>query len=1360
VRRLTYLLASGVAAAGLTVWALQRPEVDRWLVGQLDTYLRHETGLSFQAERLEIHPFQGRVILHRFALGGELFKAERLEVDVDPRSLLRSPHIRLVRLESPRLDVDAQRLASIHLRSHPPKATNPQFRIDRLELQDGQARVDLPAWGLNRAEFTFRMDGHGSVSNQLWLYLELPSLALGTGAEPLRGALTLKGRLTDNGLDSADLKAHLGRSALAVLGSYDLPTKVVRAEAEGGLDLQDVLALSAGPLPSARKGATLPHLAGFLAFKAKAQGPALAPAWTLSAHGRDLQVKGSPLHPGTLQVRAAGGPDRIHLEQVAWSSSDGRLNGEGAWTRQGGTSLDLTADGVSLAPAAVYARTGMVKGLTGRFRVSASWPRPPWVLPDPARLKVKGDGQFLKEGQQVGGASFTLEDARLRATALDLDLPEATFHGSAAATLNPRGLAGITAEGEVTTDAAEVARTLKAWDVTDLDMSGPVSGRATFQWDPAGGIRLDGHAEVLEPRWHGARADTVSTDVALRGDEIRITGIQLAKGEGSATGDIWISWAEGPRDAEGIDMCFTAFRLPIAEGLKAGDVGDLPITGTASGWARLHGPLDHIVLEAQTVAEASEVYGLAIPAASTSFTMDIETLRLKATDVRIADSLDHLEGAPGPLNLRGFMDMDAHRETWTAELGGDLDSLFLGLPGPRVQGKVAARLEGPLTAPLGPSQAPVGTVSLSHGHLALEGQTLDDFEGSVSFRDGRLEARAGVAGKLEPVLTFQGLQTAGGKLAGDLRVALNGATADTAALSSRLTQGFLKDLRLDYRGQGDWGPQGLHWSGVLQDLLGTFEGFLLTQPRPGRFRGDLTGMDLTVDLEGRALAIPGKALALPASASQPPPTLPKTTPVHVAGWIPFSAEGSLDLGLEGSADLANLKTIVDHLVDPGQFSLMADLKPAGSAAFNLRLGGSLLEPTLDGRLDLTGGRIEARTYPQSVENVDFTAYFHGKDITIPQEAPLRGTLAQGALTAWGGITWGYHGLTDYSINAAMDAFQLRDLPEGLEIQGSFSGTLHGNDRDGGLLKGTLRAKNLLYQADINITDVILASAFSNSGGLAAMDPNDPLARIELDLDLQLARPWELDTNLLKLQGRPEGAFKILGTLAHPGLKGRMVLLAGGRLTNILPAGDLVLERGSVDFTDPGVFNPNVNLVGQVDVDPYLVTLGITGPLDHLVGTPSSTPALRPDEIFAILLDPSAVTRVGGSMGAPTQSSVNTGFLNQGAGLLSSLVLASGTEALRKTLGLDRVNFAILGGPNLSLTLEKNFDLLGHRVPVIGNYKVEGTQTTLSYSTEWRFGGFVLQVGYKQITGVSQIPGDTSLQGAQPSGEIRYTWTPK
>ena len=1339
IRRLTYLLATGATLVGVTAWVLQRPAVDAWIIAKADVYLRAEIGLGIHAERLEVHPFQGRLVLHHPSLGGDLLQMERLEVVLDLPSILHALRIRHLLLVSPRLRLDQQRLSRIRIKEHPPRSEPFKFILQRLEIRDGFAQVAEPAWGLPRGEFTFRVDGWGSVANQVRLELQAPTLNLGEGRDRFQGDLSLQGLWTDQKTDVTRAVVHLGGNTLTVQGSYTHKSRALEASAQGRVDLAEVSRLAAPGRPALGSGQ--------VDFNAKAHGPFDHLAWRGSVQGTGIQAKALPLRPGSFHSTAAGGPDQLRLENFHWISPDGTLEAQGGWTRRDGTTLDLKGAGLALAPAASYTRVAFLNHLSAQFEAKAKLPGAPWAAARLDLLRLEGSAQFLQDGRRVGGLVCTLADQRLQATGVDLTLPQFEFHGKAGATLAKAGLRSLDATGEVRTDAREVAAVLQAWDKVTLDMSGATQATAEFHWDASTGIRLTGRANLLQPRWHGAVVDRIQAEVTLEGSELRVSNLELEKDAGRAWGDLWLTWAKLPPGAEQMDMCYRFFRLPIQEGLKAGDQGDLPIQGTGSGWVRLHGPYDHILMEGRGLADSAEAFGLQIPAASTDFFMDIAQMRLKTTDVRVADSLAHLghgEPAPtGPLAVTGDMNMDIHRGTWQVRVDGDVDSRPLGLPGPQFQAKVKGRFDGPFTAPFGPSQLPEGALSFSEGRLAQGEQTLEGLEGALSFDHGILALEAGLKGMPRRVLQVAAHQVGTDRLDGTVVLEVGKESADTAALAARLTEDFLKDANVEFRGRGAWGPEGLTWRGQLERFIGQFEGFQLAQVRPTQLDGDLQGMNLALELEGRT----GPDTPAPAPLQAPTPTR-----VALNGRLPFSPQGPLALNVTGAAELANLKSILDHLVQPGQYSLLADMHPAGSAKVDLKLGGSLEEATLDGSLTLKGGQILVRTYPQSIENLDFTALFHGREITIPEATPLTGTLAQGALRAWGAVTWQVGGLSNYNLNATLADFQMRDLPEGFELEGSLDATLFGNDQDGGLLKGSIRARHMLYRADINLKDLLIANAL---GGvpLSPLDFSDPLSHIDLDLNLQLDAPWDIDTNLLKLQGRPRGDFRVRGPLTHPGLQGKMDFLPGGRVTNLFPAGDIVLERGTMDFRDPLAFNPNIDAQGRVEVPPYLVTLNINGTLDALQFNPTSTPSLRQDEIMAILIDPDAAASVGSTPGFSTQVAMNTGLANTTSGVLSSLALATLQERLRKTLSLDRVSVAFrsgLGTPETSLILGKSVEWFGHRTPLVFTHRKLGENTTYSLQGEWRFGNIVLQLGASQTTG------DT----LHPSGEIRHTWVPK
>ena len=1361
VRRLTYLLAAGACLTGVTAFVVSRPATDRWILGRLDTLVQDETGLTLMADSLDVHPLEGRILIHRLALGGDLFRADLLELDLDWRSLLRQPHLRALRLVKPSLVLDKAHLAKLHMKEHAPAKEPLKVRLDRLEISGGHARVAEPAWGLPAGEVAFQVEGHGFVANQMWVEVRLSQLALGEGKGRLEGGAYLKGMVSDQRLELTTGQARLGHSSLACNGMFSFKGRDLRAVVpEGSLDLAELLSLAVpGKLPAA---------SGTLTFTGKAQGPLNGLQWQGQVDGRDLQASGLPLHPGTLHASATGAPRQLNLEALQWASGDGRLTAHGNWTRAGGSTLEVEADGIALAPAAAGARADALKEVQARFHGQASLPGAPWEAPRLDLLTFQGEGQLLQDGDRVGTMTLGIASSKLRLTDLRVELPELELQASASATLGRKGFQELDAQGDLRTDAREVASVLKAWDIglnddahqlQAFDMEGQAHATATFSWTPAGGIRLRGHVDTLNPRYHGARADTLGADVAIDRDELRVTDLTLTKGEGSGYGELWLTWADLPPEAKAIDMCYRVCRLPIHEGLKAADQGDLAITGTGSGWARLYGPYDHMRMEGRGVAENAQVYGFQIPAGSADFQMDLASLRLETTDVRAADSLAHLaagsDAPTGALALKGAMTMDIEAGLWEAALAGAVDSLALGMPGPRLQAQISGRVDGPLTSPWGPYQLPTGTLEFHAGRLSQGTQSLEGLQASFTFREGRLGAQLGIEGKPAHILDLDAHQVARQRLSGALKLNLGPDSADTAKLAAELSQNFLKDALLQFQAQGSWGPEGLNFTGSMDHFQGQFDGFHLVQARPGEVDGDGSGLLLNLVLEGHpdAPAPTAQGSKTPQAPAAPPAApAPPVTTLTLAGGLPFAPSGPLSLQVDGSTEMANLKTILDHLFHPAQYSLLADMHPGGTARLNLHLGGTPSEPTLDGTLNVQNGRVTVSTYPQSVENVDFTAHFKGRDLFILESEPLRGLLAQGAVTAWGKAGLQVDGASKYDLHAHVEDFQVRDLPAGFDLLGTVDASLKGNDQDGGLLKGTLWAKHMDYHADINLSDIMLANAGGATASLNALDPSDPLARIDLDLEVHLAEPWEVDTNLLKLRGRPDGPFRIMGTLAQPGLKGKIELLPGGRITNLLPT-DVVLERGSLEFKDPTTFNPNIDLQGRVDVPPYLVMLGLTGTPDHLQVSSTSTPTLRQDEIVAILIDPDAAATVGASSAFSSQGVINTGLASTSTGLISSLALANFQESLRRTLSLDRVNVVIrsgLGVSDTAVTIGKSYEMFGYRVPVVLIHRKEGDVTTVSGQLELRLGNFVLQMGGSQTTG----------SNLNPSGEIRHSWSPK
>lgn len=1318
------------------VWTVNKPFFGRWVVRRIDAILRDETGLGMTAESLEISPLKGRVVLTNFSIGEDLLKGRKLDLSFSPLSLLSNQFtISRIDIEAPESVLNQARLRQIRFKKRPPSATTPKVYVGTIAIRDGSLQIREPAWGLAQADFFYDVKGRGLGANTVAVTLNVPRLIV-TDQE---GSASIKARLSETLLDLQSGELDLDGNHIHLEGQYGFKARQISMEGRGDVDVQGLLDLID---PKQKRVAR-----GHVEFSAQAKGPVDDLRWKLNVSGRGIAATNASLQPGTLQLEAHGSPKRANVARCTWDSQDGHLEATGEWAKGTGSRVSITNSQVSFAPLVPLTRVSSLQGLEVQLMGNVQVPGDPWDLPMLAQLTAKAEARFKHKGEDAGSAALSIDHGHLLVEHMDLRLPQVAIHGEGNATLEPQGFRNLVFQGSATTDAEDVANVLKTWKVVDLNMSGQTKVDARLSWTPAEGLSLDSQVDISNPRWEDAHAERLKANTSIRKDTLQVQDILLEEGEGRAYGDLWLTWADVAKDAPQIDMCYRAFRLPIEQGMKAAGLEPdllklLDAGGIGSGWVRIHGPYEHLTLEGHALAQQAHVLGLEVPCASAQFSMDINHLVMRLDDIRVAESMEALaigeDDPTGQLALHGEMLADIPKGLWNLSVKGNVDSKVLGLEGPRIQGQVEAMLAGPWATPFGPYDLPEGQLRFSKGRVFLGSQSLEGFEGLVDIHDGEMKANVGMEGMTIPLLSCQAWRS-GQQVRGFAELKLDPQTAETSHLATRMSGDLLKDGRLNLKLEGTWDSKDLIWQGTLNEFLAHFDVFDVQTRGEQKLFGNANSANVDLLLEG---------LAKPAGGTR---SEGGTALLRLSGQIPFSKEGQLALQHQGSVELANLKGVLDQLLELNEYSLLADLKPQGVAKMDLKLGGTFADPSLNGTLSLVDGRLQIRTYPQSIDALDFTLRFQGRDIVLPESDPMRGQLAQGDLRAWGKATWGLGGLSNYLLHFSLDDFQLRDIPEGFEMTGSLeNASLEGNDQDGGIIKGRIKATHTLYQADINLADLILTNALGNAAANSTLDADDPFARVSLDLDMEMVEPWQFDTNLLKLQGWPKD-FKIRGTLAKPGFKGKMDFLPGGRVTNLLPAGDIVIEQGSMDFTDPSVVNPVLALRGRIDISPFVVNLNINGTMDQLNFVPTSTPSLRQDEIVAILVDPSMAQSIGTTSGSSSQSAMASGLASTGSGLLTTLAFANIQERLRKAFNLDRVNVALrkgfAGTSETNITFGKTINLFGHPTPLVFNHKKAGDLSTLSGQCEWRLGNFVLQFGASQ----------TDNAGIGVAGEIRHTW---
>lgn len=1333
VRRITYLIAGGAGMAWVGSTILERPAVTQWAVGKASAYLQEQTGLALTLGRLEVHPFFGTLVLDDLTLGGDLLTVRRVELRVDPASLIIGPpHLYTVRISEPHVRLSPDRVARIHLKPRPDKKTaNPELLLDLLSVNGGVVEILEPTWGIPKGRVDFDLKGAGQGVNKVGVALIAPKVELAGPKGTERGKLDLQADISDRWLLLKGANLHFGASDLKANGALEVGgAQKLEVNTDAGLSLAQVFSW-AQP-----KGA--PPLSGNLRVQAQATGTLPQPRWGLKVDGRALTPSDPRFSPGDLQVQAKGTLKSADLERLLWVSKQGRVEGSGNWNGQE-AALKLRLQDLSLEPLSTTARTPLLNGVSLALDADLKLPTSPERVKRLELWEAQLKTHLTKDGADAGGFSAKLLRGQVQVPDLDIHLPELQAKGSADGLLDARGLASFKANAAVSADAGDVGDSLDAWKIVDLDMDGLTDAKATVSWSRGQGLELEAGAYVKDPIWHGTGADDLMAQAVIHGDRLEVKDITAHRGGGEVTGQLWLTWAKLPKGVDATDMHFHAAHLPMEEGLKAADL-DMPITGlVVEADARIHGPLDRLVVEGGGQVADGLFYGVAVPASSAKASLDIESLRLDIQDLRAAGSLEDLglpDGKPkGDLAMQGSGSMDLDKLRADLRMQGQVDTGLLKLPMPPTQGQADIHLLGSLVEPFGTLSLPEGRFSFRAGRVNFEDQSLIGLEADLSHEKRELDATVGFQNRKERALGLQA-HAAGQDVTADLQLKVTPESAPTHALGAQFTGGLLQELHLLMDAQGRWSPSGITWQGRLGELQGDFGAFDLSQARPTDLRGTDKYAHVDLELEGRQRGQEAGAK------------------LSLAGTLPFDKAEPMDLRSVGHMDLGNLKVILDHLLDVDPYSLLGEMRLQGLGDYDIHAHGTYTDPQADGFVKLGQGRLQVGGYP-SMEDLAFNLRLQGRSLVLPKEEPLKATLAQGDLTMDGTAAWSVGGLDKYDFNIQLGGFQLRDLPgaDGVDMQGSLSVNMKGG-ADGGLLRGRIDADRLSYQADIKLSDLILRSALSESGGLSALQVDDPLDHIGLDLDLRLAQPWICDTNLLKLEGVPEGSFKVMGTLAHPGLKGKMAFLPGGRVTNLLPAGDLVLNRGYLNFIDPGTTDPYISLSGDVQVPGYLVNLEVRGTLSNLDIVPTSTPSLRRDEIVAILINPDYASTIGTSTPGGAQGALNTGVASAGSGLLTTLALADLQERLRKTLGLDRVSVSFRTGTSGSLErdirLGKTLTLFDRRIPFLVSQRKAGELTTTAAQIEWRFGGVILQLGVSQTAG----------SGIDPTGEIRHTWSPR
>lgn len=372
----------------------------------------------------------------------------------------------------------------------------------------------------------------------------------------------------------------------------------------------------------------------------------------------------------------------------------------------------------------------------------------------------------------------------------------------------------------------------------------------------------------------------------------------------------------------------------------------------------------------------------------------------------------------------------------------------------------------------------------------------------------------------------------------------------------------------------------------------------------------------------------------------------KDTEIQGTGNISLRRANVLNMLLKGRVNLAVFSTF------------RPDLVSSGVATTSLRVRGSLNDPQLEGRMELTGASFYLRNVPTGLDKVNGAVIF---DSTRASIESLTAETGGGTVRLAGFIGFGEN--LSYQLQAQTERVRLR-YPEGISTQTSAQLTLTGTSRRS-LLSGNIT----ILRASIGETSTA-ATLFTNTSA-SPLDTNevsnDFLRGLQFDVKIDTAQSAEFSTQLTK-DVQADASLTIRGTPARPIVLGRISVTQGAVQ---FFGTDYNITRGEISFLNPVRIDPQIDLDLETRVRGIVVSINFSGPMDKLNMSYRSDPPLQSSEIIGLLAlgrTPTTGTQVG-------TTGLRTSDLFGGAGgnaILSSAMSAPSSGALQRFFGITRV----------------------------------------------------------------------------------------
>lgn len=375
------------------------------------------------------------------------------------------------------------------------------------------------------------------------------------------------------------------------------------------------------------------------------------------------------------------------------------------------------------------------------------------------------------------------------------------------------------------------------------------------------------------------------------------------------------------------------------------------------------------------------------------------------------------------------------------------------------------------------------------------------------------------------------------------------------------------------------------------------------------------------------------------SLSVQPTTLQGTdTDLRLQGTVPIFSQVPMALHVVGSVDLQLAQLFVPSL------------QSSGSARIDIHSQNAESGGGLGGEIQIANANLSSTSFPTGLQNGNGVLTLNGNRIDISR---FSGTIGGGTVSAQGGVTL----QPKLGFDLGMTAKDVRVLyPQGVRESVNAS------------LRFTGSTEQALLGGSVGITDVSFTPAFDLmsmvgqfSNGVSAPTAPGFTQNVAMNVSVHSTNNLSPSSRTMSVTGTTE--LFVRGTMAHPSIVGR-ANLTGGNM--IFHGNRFVLTGGTIQFVNPNMIRPVLNVSLTTTIQQYDINLRFTGPADQLQGQFTSNPSLPRADVISLL-----------AFGTTTEAQANnrTPANQEAESLIASQVSSQVTSRISKIAGISQLSIS-------------------------------------------------------------------------------------